>query len=220
MKLSNPALDKLFANGTKYKFARGEVIQSTDDHQTISLLRKGYVKRYLITSKGTISVQNIYGPGYIFPLTLIFKLLFEQEIYQGREQYYYEALTEIELLGISNDTFFAATKSDPNIYPELLKVTGARLLSNIWRLENMSVQPAQKRLAHLLAFYAVEFGWPVRSGVQILIPFRHHDLAADLDVARETVSLAMTELENRGVIKTGKFIVIPSLEKLQDEAYN
>lgn len=219
MQLFNPTLDRLFSSGKKYKFAKGEVIQSADNDATISLLHKGYVKRYLITSRGTISVQNIYGPGFAFPLTLIFKTILGQEIYQGRENYYYEALTDIELLGISESLFLDAASNEPQFYPEILKITGARLLSNIWRLENMSVQPAEKRLAHMLAFYASQFSKKTKAGHEILIPFKHHDLAADLDVARETVSLGMSELEKKGLIKTGRFIIVPSLEKLQDEAY-
>jgi CRP-like cAMP-binding protein len=59
-----------------------------------------------------------------------------------------------------------------------------------------------------------------RSGVKIPIPLTPQDLADILSLEIKEVSGCLKELKDRHFIKSDKYIIIPSLEKLQAEAHS
>jgi len=223
MPISVPAR-KLYSHllaGKRSIVPKGQVIQSSDDKQTLSLIKRGFVKRYLITSDGTLGVQNIYGPNDVFPLSNTFTILFDRDIYGGSEVYYYETMSETAIYTIDRLALLKAAHADPLLYRDLLALTGQRLHSNIQRLENLSLRVFYKRVAHQLAFYARQYGKRRLTGTKILIPLTQQDLADVLSATRETVSLSIRQLRERGLIKTGKDnIIIPNIKKLEAEAFS
>ena len=215
-----PLLHELLERGRKYPVKKGQILQSSDNRLLTTLVKSGFIKRYLIANDGSFGVQSIYGPGDIFPLTLIFKLILDQDLYHGPETYYYEAMCDSEIYILSNEVLLKQVESDPSLYRDLFSEAGRRLTSNIQRLENISLTSAYKRVAHQLVFYAKEFSEPTPLGTKLVIPLTHLDLANILSISRETVSQAMSKLRAEGLIKTNKHIIIPNLKKLEDEAYS
>lgn len=216
-------LYKLLTNeGRAVPIKRGQIFQSSDFNLRMSLVTKGYVKRYSVNNDGTLSVQSIYGPGHYFPLTIAYKLLLDQEIYTGPEVIQYEAMTDTEIYGIDNRSFIAAVETDPRIYKELFRISGVRTRSNIQRLENSHLDSSVKKVAHQLVFFAREFG--KKSGKQTLIqlPLTRQDIADVIGISRETVSTTMTDFTTKKLIKSiaGKKISIPDIKKLKDIAYS
>jgi CRP/FNR family transcriptional regulator len=213
-------LQALLMSGRRYKLAKGQMIQSTEGLKTLNLVHSGYIKRYLIGNDGTLGIQVIYGPGYIFPVTLAFQALLGQDIYEGPEIYYYETMSDTEIFKIDEETLVQNVKKDPMLYRDLFSVAGRRLLSTLHGLENLAMRTSYKRVAHELAFLAHQFGEKRDSGVELQIQLTHQDLANILSVTRETVSTCMVELRDKGLIKTNKVIFIPDLVKLEREAYS
>jgi len=214
--------DKLLAlirSGRRYKIAKGQMIQSTEGLKTLNLVESGFVKRYLINNDGSLGIQVLYGPGYIFPITLAFQALLEQEIYEGPEIYYYEAMTDVELYRVDEETLVQAVKDDQLLYKDLFSVAGRRLMSTTHGLENLTMRTSYKRVAHELLFQAHNFGESKNGGVELQIPLTHQDIASILSVTRETVSTCMVELRDKGLINTEGKIFIPDLIKLEREAY-
>ena len=219
MKVSADKLLELIQSGRRYKLSKGQMIQSTEGLKSIHLIKSGFVKRYLISNDGNLAIQVLYGPGYIFPVTLAFQALLDQEIYEGPEIYYYEAMTDTELYRLDETTLVEAVKSNPGLYKDLFSVAGRRLHATLHGLENLTLRTSYKRVAHELAYLALEFGEQKGSSVELSLPLTHQDLANILSVTRETVSTCMVDLREKGLIKTNRNIVIPDLRKLQNEAY-
>jgi len=212
---------RLLLNGRNYKFKKGQILADTESSSSISLVTSGYVKRFQIMDDGSISIQSIYGPGKIFPITFVFKALLNQEIYSGREVFYYEAMTNGEIYKLSDEDLVKSVENDPSLYKDLLAVSGIRLHSNIHLLENMALRTFYNKLAHQLVFMAREFGKPSKSGIRIDVPLTHSDLASILGATRETVSNSIGELRDKHLIKTAnKFITVLDINKLEDEAYS
>lgn len=212
-------LQKLIFSGRRQLLKKGQVYQASDRGLSLSCVKKGYIKRYLIRNDGTYGVQSIYGPGNIFPLTAPFKFLFNQELNSRQAVYYWEAVTDTELYKIDNLTLKESVENDPLLYRDLLLVSGERLQSNIQRLENLSLAVFYKRVAHQIVFLARHFGVKRDSNTIISVPLTQQDLANILSATRETVSLSFKELTSRGLIlKSGKTFVIPDLDKLEEEA--
>jgi CRP-like cAMP-binding protein len=213
-------LKSMMLKGRKFKLAKGQIVQSTDDRRVFNYITSGYVKRYLIANDGSLGVQVIYGPGDVFPITLAFSVLFDQEINESPETYYYEAITEVELYTINETELKDSVEADPRLYKDLMSVAGKRLHSTLHGLENLTLKNSYHRVAHELLYIAVRFGEQKSTGTKILIPLTHQDLADILSLTRETVSTCMVQLREKGLITTNKSIVIKDTKKLEEEAYS
>src|SRR5579862_8596084 len=89
------SLHELMATqGRLIKSNKKQVLQTSDSQRGLHLVKNGYIKRYLIKNDGSLSTDLVYGPGDIFSLLLVFRVLFDQEILDSPEIYYYEAITD------------------------------------------------------------------------------------------------------------------------------
>jgi len=168
-------LHKLALSGRSYSIAKGQIIQSSDDRyrSLINIVKSGYVKRYEILADGSLSIQAVYGPMEVFPLTLAFRELANTEVYEGPEIIHYQAITNVELVSIDASKLTEAVNNDPTIYKDVLRETGIRTHSNIQRLENLSLKSSYKRLAHQLVYLARRFGEPTPNGIKIRVQLTH-----------------------------------------------
>ncbi len=216
---ANP-LHHLLRAGTRQKVTRKQIMQSTADRQVVNVVISGYIKRYEINNDGSISVQIIYGPGDVFPLTVAYRTLFNQSLYNGPEVFYYEALCPSEVSGVSDMELKKAVRENLAIYPNLMQEAGEHLEWCIMRLENLSLKTSYKRLAHQLWYLSTRFSSHRAEGVRLDIPLTHQDLADSLSLTRETISMAMSELKSKKLIKTRKHILITDIKRLKEEAYS
>jgi len=215
MTTPTPLLQALLQDGHFYRRRKGQTIDLYQTKGTVSLIRDGYIKRYLISKEGALGTQSIYGPGYFFPLTAAFVALLDQHIYHGDETYFYEAITDVQIYSIKGDVLTAAAEANPLLYKEVLYEAGRRLQSNIQNLENISLKSAYLRLAHQLVFLAAQFGEVSPRGYELNLPLTHQDLADNLNLNRETISRAFGKLRQHGLIELDSHIIIPDLEKLK-----
>lgn len=197
-----------------------QIVQSSDGREVVSLVLSGFVRKYWITNNGSAGVVIVYGPGDIFPLTLVYKKLFNQILYKGSEIYFYETISDCRLKTLDTYQIQEAVKRDPSLLADLFQEAGRHLEYCIHALENVSLPHSEKRLAHQLIYFARKFGSKTAQGVRLDIPFTHQELADILSLTRETVSTSIIQLRKKNLIKTGKYITIPSLARLEKEAYN
>jgi len=212
-------LYKLLLAGKHLKLPKGQVVNAFDS-TAINLIKSGYIKRYLITKEGTKSIQVIYGPKDIFPLTPVYKAVYKMDIYSGPEQYYYESMTPIEIFSLGQAELDIAMVSNPIIYQDLFYAAGLRLNSYIHRLESMSLRVANKKVAHQLLYLARIFGSSTTKGsITIMVPLTHQDLADVLNLARETVTHCLLRLQQKGLINISKNIVVLDIDGLNQAAH-
>lgn len=208
-------LYNLLLNGHNLKLPKGQVVDAFNS-TNLNLIKNGYIKRYLITKEGVEGIQVIYGPDDIFPLTPVYKAVFNMDLYRGPETYYYEAITPLELYSISISELQTAIKNNKMIYNDLFYAAGERLNSYIHRLESMSLGVANKKVAYQLVYLAEVFGEEAENGIKIQLPLTHQTLAGILNLARETVTHMVNRLEERGLIQIeGRHIVVQDIEKLR-----
>lgn len=213
-------LANLIRSGRHYEVRKGEVLLSTEDEKDVHLVIKGYIKRYQITNAGSVSVQSIYGAHEIFPLTNVFKIVFDKDIYNGPDTFYYEAMSNSKLAKIDKATLKQAIDNDPLLYKDLLGVSSERIQSNLQQLENLSLSVYYHRVAHQLWYFANKYSEKNGQTAKLKIPLTHQDIADILSTTRETVSVCMSKLNKEGLIKSGRYIVIPDIEKLKKAAYS
>lgn len=213
-------LTAILLKGRQYKIPKGQIIQSTDDRRVFNLLTKGYVKRYLISNDGTYGVQVLYGPQDIFPITLAFSAVFDRDISESPETYYYEAMSDVELYTIAETDLKDAVTQKPVLYKDLFAIAGERLHSTLHGLENLTLSNSYHRVAHEIVYIAKRFGKETPEGMMIEVSLTHQDLADILSLTRETVSTSMAQLRKNKLIITDKNIIVPDMEKLEEEAHD
>lgn len=214
-------LHKLLLSGRSRKFKKGQVVHFTDGQMALSLVKSGFIMRYIIANNGSISIQSIYGPNYFYPLTLAFKLLFDQTIYDSPETIYYETMSDTEIYSIDSESFLEKVEENPVLYKDILQEAGRRFDSNIQRLENIALSNSSKRLAHQLFYYSKTFSELTKKGeTKLTVPLTHSTLASVLSLARETVSHSIVELREMKLIRTELHaFILPNVEKLKEFAY-
>lgn len=212
-------LHETIKKGQHLNISKGKVIQSSVTRQAINLVVKGYVIRYTVSADGLNRVQSIYGPGDVFPLTAVFKILFNQELYSGPETIYYQAITSAELYSIDSSALALDVEKNNSLYEGLLVEAGKRFHSNIQQLENLSLKTSHQRVAHEILYFAKKFGSKRPQAIIINLPLSHQILADMLSVTRRTVTSSITLLKHKGLITTGRYISVPSIKKLEKEAY-
>lgn len=210
----------MMKKGKLIRRVKKQVIQTTDTQKYLYLVKLGFVKRYMINNDGSLGVDLIYGPGDVFSLTLVFRAIFEEEILDSPEVYYYEALTTTDLYAMPIERLLISVEKDPMLYKDILNEAGKRMTSATQGLENKEMKNSYKKVAHQLAYYAGRFGHAKGSSVVLLPSLTHQDIADILSLTRETVSVCMMKLRKKGLIKIGRQIVVPDIKKLTDEAFN
>ncbi len=220
-KLEDTPLYKLLLTGKRHRLPKGEIVHGFQDRALIHLIKSGYIKSYLIQSDGTRSTRVIYGPNYIVPLTPVYNMVFEMQIYTGPETYYYETMTDVDLYSLDRDALKEALAKDPLLYKDLFYAAGVRLNSYIHRLEDASITGSHRRVAHLLVYLSNVFGSPTKDGgLMIDLPLTQQTIAEILGLARETVTHSVVNLREKGLlVASDKKIILPDPEKLQREAY-
>lgn len=199
---------------------KGETIVTTENIHAVYCVKEGFVKRFLIKNDGSLSVQGIYGPGDCFGMTALSRLLLRQDTYSGAETYYYAAINAVTVCEVEDLILQDSLSKYPELYKDFFTIQGWHSLSDVWHLENQGISSADKRVAHIICYYMERYGVLTDRGWECRVPFIQQDLADILDLSRETISLAITDLKKRGLLREARKISVPSIDRLKDEAYS
>ena len=213
-------LRKLIRTGERRILKKGEVFQNSDQEPMLNVVASGYVERFRMNKDGVRGVQSIYGPDDFFPLTPVFKLLLEQDIYEGPETYYYSAASDAVIYSLAGEPFIQGINANPALMKDLLFESGKRFQSNIERLENLSLPKTDQRVAHYLARLARRSGQELPKGILIRLPVTQTDLVENLGLRRGTVAKAVKTLRDQGLISGRSNIIVLDLDKLERFAYD
>lgn len=219
----NTKLHQLLRDGRRYSLSKQQMVQSTEDRQVVNIVISGFFRKYLVTNDGSVGVLIVYGPEDIFPITLLHKKLFGRALYKGLETHFYEAMSDAEVCTVDADRLVEAVKQDPQLASDLLEEAGRHLEYCINSLENIAMRNSEKRIAHMICYFARKFGVTTGDGIRIDLPLTHQNLAEVLNITRETVSTNIKGLRDRGLINTknhNSSLIVPELDKLEAEAYS
>jgi CRP/FNR family transcriptional regulator len=193
--------DDLMNAGKMHIFPKKHQVIIDPELTICYLINEGFIKRYLLTQEGTYGVQAVFGPGDIFPLTPVYKAVFDFSINRGKEIYYYETVTECTMHSVSKRQLTESLEQQPNLFKDLFYVAGMRLENNIFNLENASLRASHDRIYDLLLWLGEKYGEKREESFVLKLPITHELIAEMLNLARETVSKRMVRLQELGVVK-------------------
>ena len=192
-------LRKIPRNGTIY-FPR-------DDADAIYVVLEGRVRLVSITRDGKQAILALFEPGDLFGELALAGA--------DRRDDYAEAVVSSQVLCVPRDAVEAVMERNPNLTLAVTKLIGWRRRRLERRLRSLLFASNRERLTSLLWDLLEQYGSRVSDGVLLDIRLSHQDLANLIGVTRESVTLALGELQSEGVVSLGRQrIVVRNLDGL------
>jgi CRP-like cAMP-binding protein len=219
--MKSDGLKALMKKGEVEQYPKGQVFYSLDFKEKLYVVNKGYVNRYQVTADKKRVIESIYGPGYIFPLTQVYKSLLNFDLSQESITYVYQGMTDTEIQGIDSKLLSTAVEASPALYSDLFYEAGRRLKANINRLASNALKDDYQKIAHQLVCLADEFGELKQRGtkqsVKILAPLEPIDMAEQLNISVDVADAVINRLEKQGLLVIdGDSISISDVALLKD----
>lgn len=177
-----------------------------DELSNVYYVKSGYIKMYNVTDNGEQRILLIFPTQYAFP---IFPGIMTNPDY--RLQYFYQAMTDVELYKLPVPEFSRLVGSNPDAAKLVLEYTTELSTVVIRRLGIIENRDANSKIASLLPYLVKVCGSEVKPGVYKLdLKITHQDIAYLTGLTRETISKEIKKMELEGIVgtKTGGKLTI------------
>lgn len=188
--------------------AKGEILfQTGDRYRGFFLLLEGTVQIYRLNESGRMLVLHVIQPGESFAEVPLFQRMGDADgpVQPGPDQTYpatAETLKESTMLFLPRDAFLSFVDAHPRSCLHMLGQMARRLREAVRRLDALSLQGVKERLAqHLHREAAEEVEGAENGNAVVTLDVPKSVLAAELGTVPETLSRALGDLEDEGVIR-------------------
>ena len=208
----NQKLDNFFINHKPFHYKKGEVIlRAGEPLSSIFYIKKGYARVYSLSKTGEELTLIIFRAGDFFPTMSI--------LVRPLNTYFIEAMTPCELLRASREEFVAFIKNNPEFHLELTKRILIRFGGVLERMEHLVFGNAGAKIASIILICAERFGKKEGSRIIIEVPLTHSDIASLVGLTRETTSIEIKKLVDKGLIGyKGRQLVVKNLRGLKGKS--
>jgi CRP/FNR family transcriptional regulator len=185
---------------TMCEMPRGtRVFDAGDTERVIYFVKRGAVRIVRETADGKEVTVALLGPGDLFG---------EESLFDDGGRTTHAVVVEDALLCTSRaDDLFGLLSRDPVLALNVAKVLSDRLDDARTTMEDLAYARVGDRIEHLYRKLAAEHGVAVDGGLRLT----HADIASLVGSTRETVSLELAKLVERGRLRhAGRAIVVPT----------
>lgn len=185
------------------KASKGDIIYHQGDIPTgIYHVKTGHVGLVTVTPNGNETLLRVFGPNYFFG----HRSLISNEEYHATTM----ALVETELVFIPKEDFDTIVHAKPNILMHVAQVLAKELRRAENKFRDLANSNVTARIIQALAF--IKTRYPEHK-------WTRKEIGEYCGAKTETVSRVLGKLEKEGlIIKEGRSILVPSIEKLYDKA--
>lgn len=178
-----------------------------DKFESISAVRAGCFKSYLIDKNGEEQVLGFYLPGEIIGFDAIHEQTHKANVV---------ALDTSSVCGLSFDSVSEMARQLPKLQEELFRVMSLQISELEASAADLS---AEERIARLLHSLSLRFASRGYSSKEFNLSMSRRDIASNLRLATETVSRILARFQSAGIIRVNrKKVAILDEGKLQELA--
>jgi CRP/FNR family transcriptional regulator, cyclic AMP receptor protein len=175
--------------------ANGEVIFHPDTPaEKIYHIVRGQVRLYTVAGDSTRLI-DIYGPGAWFGAAALARL--------GTYKMRAVAVTGVVLTEVPVERLIASLSDKPAQFAELTRQLAAKLIRMTEDSSRLVFEDCNQRLINALIRFS-DSAASTRHDDGVILRITHDQLAQAVGVARETVSLALTQLRQQNLLRTGR----------------
>jgi CRP/FNR family cyclic AMP-dependent transcriptional regulator len=209
MKATLTPLKHLLEGAREKRCEAGQIIFYVGDEASdLHILTSGIIKVYDIDEKGQEKILQLIKAPAILPLGALFSA--PQPI-----SWYYASLTDITVSLFSVDGFYEQIKQHPDLNAYITNWLAAETHELLVRVDSMNKTEAKDKLLSILKFLRVYYAEPERRGWQrIEFPVTHQFLADMAGLARESVSIQMSQLQKKRIVRSKRPFIEINRERL------
>lgn len=175
--------------------AKGKVLlRPFETNVVLYLLKRGRVRLYRLSEDGKVMTLAILGDGNVFGATKTVAL-------HGRDMYA-ETMENSLVCAMHQPDVERMLREHPAVAFRLMQVLSARVTDLEEQVASLAHEDVRRRLLHLLASLAQQFGVADGELVRLNLPLTHADLASMVGSTRETVTTTMSALARDGLVRT------------------
>lgn len=204
---------KKFSKRPPFSVKSGKTIfYEGDEPGKIYFIKKGFVKMYRISPEGRSTIIYLYGPGSILAVRALTNS-------DKRLKHTAEAITDVEIITISEADYLTVLEKNPEYLVDLLHVFIDRLNYTERKLEGFILTDTTARVASFLYDIVERFADVKNNSTTLPLPLTHQTISEFVGAFRETVTVAVNRLIKDKVLedKRGK-ITILDVKKLKEQA--
>jgi CRP/FNR family transcriptional regulator, cyclic AMP receptor protein len=199
-RLSPAEAERLEARALARTFARKQIVYFPDEPgRTVLVLARGRVKIKAVTPDGRETIFGFVEPGELFG-----ELAVLDE--QPRKEYA-EAVEDSLVLAVPREDLLWLMARRPDVALSVTKLLGWRLRRVENRLRNTLFRSTRERTVGLLVELLEQHGQPVDGGWEIRLRLSHQELANLIGATRESVTLALGQLQRDGLIAVHRRLI-------------
>lgn len=191
-------IERLFKDSRARRYQKNQLLHYQGDPLTqIYLIKSGYVKAYTILDSGDTRTMLLMSSGDIFPLAFSSSMNWSEY----KIQYFYQALTDCELLILPADVLERHMKENQEIMEIYMNALAASNDTVMHQLEIMKNKKAIEKVGMLLPYLVKKTGRKLQPGIyELQLKFSHQEIADLSGVTRETATTLIKTLEKEGII--------------------
>jgi CRP/FNR family transcriptional regulator, global nitrogen regulator len=196
-------LHEVGAATVERRYASGEVIFGEGDPgNALYVLTEGVTKLSRSYSEGKEATLMLFGPWEVFG-----ELAFGRSAYQHAHA---EAVTACRLRKVPKVFVERAMKSHPEVAFKVVDLLRLELVRHREMAECLRPHKAEAKLANLLPILARKFGGEEEDRLVIRLRLTQEELAKMISSTRESVTHALADLRQRGVLAVaeGRMIIL------------
>jgi CRP/FNR family transcriptional regulator len=207
--LKKSVLKELAAAFGEKKVKAREVIFREGNHPAFFyLVKQGKVKIYKLSLEGKIALLEVIPAGRSFGEVAVF----DGKPYPATA----EAMTDATLFYLARQDFLAFLKNYPSVALAIIADLGSRLRFAQELIQNLAIEPAEKRLATAVLKLVEMLGKESIEGVSIDLPLTRLDLAQMTGLTQETTIRIISAWQKEGwVVFKGKRFTLSNLRFLK-----
>jgi CRP/FNR family transcriptional regulator len=196
------AAEQLRSLGKDVNFAQNELVfEPNVAPKDVFFVESGLIRTFRTTGDGEEFTLGYIGVGQVLGESALFSA-------HPRESYAIAA-EPATLRVISRKEFWEVMEACPELGIAVSRQLEERFKDNERRLEGLVFMTVKQRLAHALRRLADDFGRPEDTNATLSRKFTQRELAALIGASRPSVNLALSELEDEGLLRrTGGLLQI------------
>lgn len=170
-------------------------------------IESGQVRLYQIGSDGSTRLSDILGPGDWFGIAALARAA----TYGDRAV----TVNSASLWTLSAEQLFELLRREHGVAVELIGQLAGRLETANEDAARLMFDDCNQRLIHTLVRFSRTAAATLQDDGGVVLRITHQQLAQAVGAARETISLALTQLRQRNLLRTGRNRLFFNPEALQ-----
>jgi CRP/FNR family transcriptional regulator len=177
--------------------------------RTAYVLKSGIIKTYTINTAGEEQIVAFLIKGDMLPVPWIFNK-------STTTLYYYEALTDCEVLALPRDELYAVLVGNPELLAATLDYFVTNYTGLLMRVTALEQSRAREKIMFTLYYLLFRYGRPTKGGnYAIELSLTHSTIAGLVGLTRETTTTELSRLKRQKVLDYRIHDYIVNKEKLE-----